>query len=89
MEQRSRKEQERGGKNDAQPRTTEQEEGTPSREKEKPNIDQAYQPVGTRKITLGTRLQEPDEAEGKRQKTTPQHKDEPRGIRARKLHNTR
>ena len=68
MEQRSRKEQERGGKNDAQPRTTEQEEGTPSREKEKPNIDQAYQPVGTRKITLGTRLQEPDEAEGKRQK---------------------
>ena len=56
-------ERESRSKNDAQPRTIEPEkEANSAREKAiKYNTYHAYQPVGSRAIILGTRLQDPEE----------------------------
>ena len=80
-------EHERRTRNDGKPRTVEQE-ANPEREQDtEPNPDLAYQPVGSRAIVLGARLQKPAEEEEKKKNATPQQKDKPRRIRARELQN--
>ena len=58
---------------DVQPRTTEleeeEDEANSAREKEtKSNTDHAYKLVGSRMLIIGTRLQDPAEAEKKNKK---------------------
>ena len=61
-------------RNDAHPRTLEQEEANPEREQETdPDENHAYQPVGNREIILGTRLQKPAGDEEKKNKRTQHH----------------